>query len=299
MKKLITIIAMTLCLVMGFTMFTACSGEKEILVVARTSGSGTRDAFDSLVKNADGDSLAKKADGTSRDAVISTAIFLGETGLVMEKVASVKNSIGYISLGSVNNTIKAIKVDGVEATAANVLNNTYKLQRPFVIMTNKTATLTSATADFMSYLGSKQAQSVVTANKYVEQTSNYDYAAPSETLGGTIVIKGSSSVDPLMDKLIADYKTKGGSKVSEIVFEKDAPSSSVGIAAAKADTTGNVIGMSSSAMKAADATVLNHFNLALDAVAVIVNNSNTMNNITIAQLYDIYTGSVKKFTDLK
>lgn len=301
MKKFFMVIATVLCLTVGLTSFAACNTttNDEILVVSRESGSGTRDAFDSLVKNEAGDSLSKKADGTKYDAIVKTANIQNSTGNVMTKVSTVKNAIGYISLGSLNSTVKAITVNGIAANAANVLNGTYKLQRPFVIATNKNAVLTEATADFVKYLQSSQAQAVVTSNKYVEQASKSTYVAPEKAISGRVVIKGSTSIDPLMDKLIADYQKIGGSKVNGVEFLKDAQGSSQGVTAAVEDTTGTVIGMSSSKIKDNYAPSLKQFNIALDAVAVIVNNSNSIKNLTIANLYDIYTGAIKSFSNIK
>jgi len=299
MKKFFMVIATVLCLTVGLTSFAACQPNDEILVVSRESGSGTRDAFDSLIKNEAGDSLSKKADGTKYDAIVKTANIQNSTGNVMTKVSTVKNAIGYISLGSLNSTVKAITVNGIAANAANVLNGTYKLQRPFVIATNKNAVLTEATADFVKYLQSSQAQAVVTSNKYVEQASKSTYVAPEKAISGRVVIKGSTSIDPLMDKLIADYQKIGGSKVNGVEFLKDAQGSSQGVTAAVEDTTGTVIGMSSSKIKDNYAPSLKQFNIALDAVAVIVNNSNSIKNLTIANLYDIYTGAIKSFSNIK
>ncbi|MEG2159333.1 MAG: substrate-binding domain-containing protein, partial [Clostridia bacterium] len=276
MKKVTKVLIVVLCCVLCLSVVAGCGGEKDILVVSRESGSGTRDAFDGLIKNSEGDSLAKKADGTVVDAITKTADIQNSTGNVMTKVSSAQSAIGYISLGSLNSTVKSLTLNGVTATAENVLNNSYKLQRPFVIMTNKSVTLTSATQDFLRYLESSDAQKIVKASKYVEQASVIEYTAPASPISGKIVIKGSTSVDPLMDKLIADYLIKGGNKVTGVEFSKDAQGSAQGISSAKADTVGNVIGMSSSAIKTADAESLKYSNIALDAVAVIVNNNNTL-----------------------
>ncbi len=280
--------------------FTACNnGEKDILVVSRDATSGTRDAFDGLIKK-DGASLKKDANGVEYEAspIVKSAEILQKTGDVITKVSSTKTAIGYISLGSLNNTVKAVTVNGVEATAENVLNDTYKLKRPFVVVTTNSTTLTTATADFMKYLGSNDAQKIIVAEKYIEQASDTAYIAPTETLSGKIVIRGSSSMDELMNELIKDYRSIGGDKVLAIEFDKDAQGSSYGTSATKSDTTGNVIGMSSSAIKSADAGSLNQITIALDAVAIIVNNDNALKNVTVEQLFDIYTGAITKFSQV-
>nr|HPG92712.1 substrate-binding domain-containing protein [Clostridia bacterium] len=270
MKKFVKIMVIILALVISSSVFMACGEEKDILVISREDGSGTRDAFDGLIKSDSGASLKKDAEGNSytESPFVATTLFLSKTGDVITKVNQTKTAIGYISLGSLNDTVKALTVEGVEATAANVINGTYKLWRPFVIVTNNSVALTEATADFMTYLQSTQAQTIVSENKYVNVTATNTYTAPVQALSGVIVIKGSTSVDPLMAELIADYLSIGGAKVSGIDFQVDAQGSSHGIAAAKEDTTGNVIGMSSSAIKTADATELNQFDIAKDAVAI-------------------------------
>ncbi|MEG2541406.1 MAG: substrate-binding domain-containing protein [Clostridia bacterium] len=304
MKRKMKIVATILCVAVIGAMavgLTACNGgEKNILVISREDGSGTRDAFDGLVKNADNASLKKDANGNdyTSSPLVKSAEILSKTGDVITKVSSTKTAIGYISLGSLNDTVKAVSINGIVASAKTVLDGAYALKRPFVIVTSNSVAMTAATADFLKYLSSSEAQKIVTAEKYVEQASKTAYIAPTTALSDTIVIKGSTSIDKLMDGLIANYRSLGGAKVSDIVFEKDAQGSSYGLSAAKGDTTGNVIGMSSSAIKSADATSLNQITIALDAVAVIVNNNNSLTNITIAQLYDIYTGAITKYSQL-
>ncbi|MDR2090994.1 MAG: substrate-binding domain-containing protein [Clostridiales bacterium] len=301
MKKLVKIILVVLCVVVGAAGLSACTWwEKDILVIARTAGSGTRDAFDTLIKNEAGDSLAKKADGTAQGSgvFVKTLVEQDNTASVMTKVAANENSIGYISLGSVNETVKVLSVNGVAPSSETVLDGSYALKRPFVLATNKTTALSDAAADFAAYLNSTEAQAIVEANGYVQFGQHVGYAAPAEVLGGTVKLRGSTSVEPLMSKLIADYKVKGGASVSGITFDLDAQGSSAGITAAKNDQEGNVIGMSSSALKAADEAALNSFTIALDAVAIIVHNKNKVDNLTIAQIFGIYTGSITKFSKI-
>lgn len=298
-KSIVTIVCLILALTLGVFGLTACNdSEKDILVISRDANSGTRDAFDDLIKK-NGASLKKDADGNAYTSspIVSSAEFLAKTGLVLTKVSSTKTALGYISLGSLDNTVKALTINGVEATSENVLNGSYQLKRPFVVVTSNTAELSDATNDFMKYLKSSNAQEIV-KESYVEQASTVAYTAPETALTGKVVIRGSSSMDDLMDDLIQGYLTIGGAKVSGIEFDKDAQGSSFGVSAAKNDTEGNVIGMSSSAIKSADASSLNQHTIALDAVVVIVNNSNTVTGVTIEQLFDIYTGTITKFSQL-
>lgn len=295
MKTSKKVIFVMIALVIALTaVLAACGGEKDIAVIARTSGSGTRDAFESIVKSEDGTAL--------KDAgLMKGAIEQDKTSTVISLVSSTETGIGYVSLGSVDDSVKVLKVEGVEATAENVLSGDYKMQRPFVIMTNKAMgeNLTAATRDFLAFLRSTQAQDVVEEEGYVRQDEGAtEYTAPASAVSGTVSISGSTSVDPLMDKLIGKYKEIGGASVAGVEISKNCQGTSHGISAVKADKTGNVIGLGSSAVKEADEAEIAHFEIALDAIAVIVNPENTLEDITIAQLFDIYTGKTVKFSAL-
>lgn len=295
MKTSKKVIFVMIALVIALTaVLAACGGEKDIAVIARTSGSGTRDAFESIVKSEDGTAL--------KDAgLMKGALEQDKTSTVISLVSSTETGIGYVSLGSVDDSVKVLKVEGVEATAENVLSGDYKMQRPFVIMTNKAMgeNLTAATRDFLAFLRSTQAQDVVEEEGYVRQDEGAtEYTAPASAVSGTVSISGSTSVDPLMDKLIGKYKEIGGASVAGVEISKNCQGTSHGISAVKADKTGNVIGLGSSAVKEADEAEIAHFEIALDAIAVIVNPENTLEDITIAQLFDIYTGKTVKFSAL-
>lgn len=295
MKTSKKVIFVMIALVIALTaVLAACGGEKDIAVIARTSGSGTRDAFESIVKSEDGTAL--------KDAgLMKGALEQDKTSTVISLVSSTKTGIGYVSLGSVDDSVKVLKVEGVEATAENVLSGDYKMQRPFVIMTSKAMgeNLTAATRDFLAFLRSTQAQDVVEEEGYVRQDEGAtEYTAPASAVSGTVSISGSTSVDPLMDKLIGKYKEIGGASVAGVEISKNCQGTSHGITAVKADKTGNVIGLGSSAVKEADEAEIAHFEIALDAIAVIVNPENTLEDITIAQLFDIYTGKTVKFSAL-
>ena len=295
MKTSKKVIFVMIALVIALTaVLAACGGEKDIAVIARTSGSGTRDAFESIVKSEDGTAL--------KDAgLMKGALEQDKTSTVISLVSSTKTGIGYVSLGSVDDSVKVLKVEGVEATAKNVLSGDYKMQRPFVIMTNKAMgeNLTAATRDFLAFLRSTQAQDVVEEEGYVRQDEGAtEYTAPASAVSGTVSISGSTSVDPLMDKLIGKYKEIGGASVAGVEISKNCQGTSHGISAVKADKTGNVIGLGSSAVKEADEAEIAHFEIALDAIAVIVNPENALEDITIAQLFDIYTGKIVKFSAL-
>lgn len=296
MKRSKKVIFIVVVLVLALTAILTACGEKNIAVIARTAGSGTRDAFESIVKAEDGTSLKEAG-------LMKGALEQDKTSTVISLVSSTPTGIGYVSLGSVDESVKVLQVEGVEATAENVLNGTYKMQRPFEIMTNRALTeaerLTPATQDFVKFLKSVQAQEIVAEEGYVKQEEGAtEYDAPAQALSGSIAISGSTSVDPLMDKLIGAYKRIGGENVADVEISKNCQGTSHGISAVKADDAGNVIGLGSSAVKEADEAQISHFAIALDAIAVIVHPDNELQNVGIAQLFGIYTGAITKFSAL-
>lgn len=286
-RKLAAIVAATLSAITVFA-FTGCAnGSKNILVVCREAASGTREAFDKYV-------------GLTADELTSDKEEYSSTGNVREKVANTKTAIGYISLASVDDSVKALKVEGVEATEANVREGKYKIQRPFLLLTNKSVTLTTAAKDFFDYAMSKTAEAAIIKDKGITTAdfdTRKDYVVPADAISGTVILKGSTSMEDMIKYLVAEYKKLGGDKVSAVQFTFDFPGSSGGRTAAKEDTTGNVIGLASSAK--ADAAYT-ETTLCLDAVAVIVNkNNDKISDVNAQTLKDIYTGKIKKFEDIK
>lgn len=264
----------------------ACNQEKDILVVTREASSGTREAFDKYV-------------GIAASDVVSTAEEYSSTGNVREKVASTATAIGYISLASVDDSVKKLTVEGVEATYDNVRNGSYKISRPFMLLTGNGVELQPAAQDFFDYCMSKTAEAAINAEKGIT-TSDFaerkEYAVPEAALSGTVVVKGSTSMEDMIKKLIAEYQKLGGDKVSGITFTTDFPGSGGGRTAAKEDAVGNVIGLASSAH--ADSGYTEH-TLCLDAVAVIVNkDNNDISDVDKDSLKAIYTGAVTKYSKI-
>lgn len=264
----------------------ACNQEKDILVVTREASSGTREAFDKYV-------------GIAASDVVSTAEEYSSTGNVREKVASTATAIGYISLASVDDSVKKLTVEGVEATYDNVRNGSYKISRPFLLLTGNGVELQPAAQDFFDYCMSKTAEAAINAEKGIT-TSDFaerkEYAVPEAALSGTVVVKGSTSMEDMIKKLIAEYQKLGGDKVSGITFTTDFPGSGGGRTAAKEDAVGNVIGLASSAH--ADSGYTEH-TLCLDAVAVIVNkDNNDISDVDRDSLKAIYTGAVTKYSKI-
>lgn len=290
-KKIAILISVFLVCAMSIAAFTACdkNAEKSINVIGRDSASGTREAFESLIKNSDGTKLEGKMTQKAEE--------LEATSAVIAKVQSNKTAIGYISLGSLDDSVKAVKVNGVAPTVENVQNGSYVLYRPFVIITNKTLTegdnLTAATKDFLNYLKSDKASKIVADNGFVPNTDN-NQTFSSDKSAGTVIIRGSTSVEKVMTILMDGYKKLN----PNVTFDINCQGSGAGRTAAKDDTAGNVIGMSSSAIKAEDAGYFAQFDLAQDAVVIIVNKANAIDNLTIQNLYDIYTGAVTRFSEI-
>lgn len=309
MKKLlmsILAVALTFTCVFGFT---ACNAEKNITVVVREQGSGTREAFDKVVTDGEHFLEEKDADGKKVYNTTNTAVQQTKTGNVLSAVAADKNAIGYISLGSLNDSVKVINVDGVAPSTATVLDGTYKIQRPFVVMTNSNVTLNPITQDFMNYLKSAKTKAhaeaagcifLEDAAKRANQgatpieVGTYEKQASLPT-GGKIIIRGSTSMEKFINAAAKGYADMYGAKAEDI-FDIQLEGSSVGRKAAEEDTNGNVIGLSSAAVNKSE---INSFNVCLDAVVVIVHKDNTaVSNLTLKNLYDIFSGKVTKFSEI-
>ena len=259
--------------------------DQDITVISREDGSGTRGAFIELTgveeKNADG----QKVDNTTEAAAIQSS-----TNGVMTAVANDETAIGYISLGSLNDSVKAVKVGGIEASAETVKDGSYTLARPFNIVTNGEATDPVA-VDFIAYCLSKDGQALATEEGYVgSEGEDYTSAQPE----GKITVGGSSSVSPLMEKLIEAYKTVNPNAELEL----QTTDSTTGVSGALEGTY--TIGMASRELKdsevegGAKATVL-----ALDGIAVVVNPVNTTDDLTVDQIKGIYTGELTTWADVQ
>ena len=259
--------------------------DQDITVISREDGSGTRGAFIELTgveeKNADG----KKVDNTTEAAAIQSS-----TNGVMTAVANDETAIGYISLGSLNDSVKAVKVGGIEASAETVKDGSYTLARPFNIVTNGEATDPVA-VDFIAYCLSKDGQALATEEGYVgSEGEDYTSAQPE----GKITVGGSSSVSPLMEKLIEAYKTVNPNAELELLTSD----STTGVSGALDGSY--TIGMASRELKDSEteggavSTVL-----AQDGIAVVVNPANSVEDLTVDQIKGIYTGELTVWSDLQ
>lgn len=261
------------------------SKSQTITVVSREDGSGTRGAFIELFGIEEKDASGKKVDNTTDDATITNS-----TEVMMTTVAGDEAAIGYTSLGALNSSIKALKVDGAEATAANVKSGTYKISRPFNIATK--GTVSEVTQDFINYILSEDGQKIVESNGYISQGNSGVFT--SNGASGKIVVAGPSSVTPVMEKLLEAYqKVNTGAKIE--LQESD---STTGMTAAIDGTCD--IGMASRELKDSEKSAgLTNQVIALDGIAVIVNNKNSASNITSEQVKAIFTGETTDWSNVK
>ena len=288
------VLAMLACGVLTAGLLTGCGGsssdtagadDAEITVVSREDGSGTRGAFVELFGVQDEDDKGEKTDMTTEDATITSS-----TEVVMTTVAGNKNAIGYCSLGSMNDTVKAVKIDGVEATVDNINNGKYAISRPFNIATNGTPS--EVTQDFINYILSEDGQKIVEENGYIKASDAG--AFKSNGAKGKIVVAGSSSVSPVMEKLMEAYK-KVNTGADVELQESD---STTGMKNAIAKTCD--IGMASRDLKDSETSAgLKATVIAKDGITVVVNKENSIDNLTKDQVNNIYRGKITTWGEVK
>jgi len=258
--------------------------RREITVVSRESGSGTRGAFVELtgVEVRDGDNTT---DMTSEEAVIGNG-----TNAIMTNVAGDIYAIGYISTGSVNDTIKTVNIDGVEPTSANILAGTYKISRPFIVVTMDA--LSSVAQDFLDFIMSSEGQEIV-AGSYIPVDQNAP-AFESNNATGTVVVGGSTSVAPVVEKLAEAYEAiNTGANI-----EVHATGSGAGITGAIDGVVD--IGMSSRDIRDSEMENLyQQITIAMDGIAVIVNNDNPLTNLTMEEVREVFVGEKTRWSEVQ
>lgn len=271
--------------VLAATMLASCGGSSDkITVISREDGSGTRGAFIELTGIEEKDSNGNKTDNTKKDALICKS-----TDVVLTQVSGDKNAIGYISFGSLNDTVKALKVEGVEPSTATIESGDYKIVRPFNIAVKDG--LSDAAQDFENYILSSDGQDIIEKAGYIKiDKSAAAYA--SNNASGKVVVSGSSSVTPVMEKLAEAYQ-KANTNVTVDVQQSD---SSTGIKDAINGTSD--IGMASRDISDDELSQgIKSVTIAQDAIAVIVNKDNAVDNITMDEIKAIYTGSKTTWSD--
>lgn len=262
---------------------TSASGP--ITVISREDGSGTRGAFIELFGVEQKDDSGAKVDYTTEDAEISNS-----TEVMIQSVAGNTAAIGYISLGSLDETVKAVKIDGAEATVDNIKSGTYKVSRPFnVAMKGDSAN--EVAKDFLAYIMSQEGQAVVSEKGYIGDDSAAPYAGTKPS--GKIAVAGSSSVSPLMEKLIEAYQALNPGADIEL----QTSDSTTGMTNAIDGVCD--LGMASRELKQEelDAGLVSTV-IATDGIAVIVNNDSPIDELTSDQVKAIYTGETTDWSEL-
>ena len=297
MKTCKKIFAIILAMVMATAVLASCGNTgdgdnkstfdpaKEIGVISRENGSGTRGAFIELFGIEQKNEAGEKIDHTTMEAVITNS-----TAVMMTSVAGDKYAIGYLSLGSLDETqVKAVAIDGVAATVENIENGTYKIARPFNIVTK--AGLSTAAQDFINFIMSADGQAVIEKGGYIAVSDAAAYTGSISS--GKIVVSGSSSVTPIMEKLKEAYIAKNPG----VTVEVQQSDSSTGVANAIDGTCD--IGMASRELKDSEvAKGVSSTVIAMDGIAVIVNHENTVDNLTAEQVMKIFMGDLVKWSEV-
>lgn len=249
--------------------------SSDITIVSREDGSGTRGAFIELF------GIQEEVDGEKVDMTTEEAQITNSTSVMMTTVAGDEYAIGYVSLGSLDESVKALKIDGAEATAENVKSGDYKVSRPFNIATKKDLD-NEVAKDFINYIMSAEGQKVVEDNGYiaVDGAEAFEGTQPS----GKAVVGGSSSVSPVMEKLAEAYKEVNPNAEIEL----QTTDSTTGMTSAIDGSYD--IGMASRELKEEESAELDAKVIATDGIAVIVNNNNAMDELSSEQVKAIYTG---------
>ena len=257
--------------------------SNDISIVSREDGSGTRGAFIELfgIEEKQGD---QKVDMTTEDAQITN-----NTSVMLTTVAKDDYAIGYVSLGSLDDSVKALKIDGAEATEENIKDGSYKVSRPFNIATKGDPT-NEVAKDFIDYILSKDGQQVISDNGYISNDDAADYAGTAPS--GKCVVGGSSSVSPVMEKLIEAYK-----KVNpNAEIELQTSDSTTGMTSTIEGSYD--IGMASRELKDDEAAELEATVIATDGIAVIVNKANPADELSADQVKSIYVGDVTTWDEV-
>ena len=293
MKKMLSF---GLMMTLAASMLAGCGGSGEpaaeesaagspITVVSREDGSGTRGAFIELFGIEEKNDAGEKIDLTTDLAEITNS-----TAVMMTTVAGNTNAIGYVSLGSLDDSVKVLSIDGVEATVENIKNGTYSVARPFNIATGEK--VSEAAQDFINFILSDEGQAVVEENGYISQGSTG--AFESTMVEGKVIVAGSSSVTPVMEKLKEAYLAINTNASIE-VQQSDSTTGMTSAIEGMCD-----IGMASRELKDSELEAgLTPTVIAMDGIAVVVNHNNAVNGLESAQVKDIFTGAVTVWSEVQ
>mgnify|MGYP002535099793 CR=1 FL=1 len=253
-------------------------------VLSREDGSGTRGAFIELFGIEEKDADGNKVDNTTDEAIITNS-----TSVMLTSVASDEYAIGYVSLGSLDDTVKAVDIDGAAASVENIKNGSYTIARPFNIATK--GDVSEAAQDFITYITSADGQQIIEDNGYIAVGDKPAYEAAD--VEGKVVVAGSSSVTPVMEKLAEGYKAVND-KVDIEVQQSDSTTGMTSAIDGLCD-----IGMASRDLKDSETEAgLTATVIAKDGIAVIVNNDSGVEELTSEQVKDVYTGNITTWEDL-
>ncbi|MCD8316513.1 MAG: extracellular solute-binding protein [Eggerthellaceae bacterium] len=304
MRKRFAAIIVGALLVVGMLVFAGCSSngndtssdeessneavsstaQGQINVYSREDGSGTRDAFTELF------GIVQDVDGQDVDMTTLDAAITNSTSVMMTSVAGDENAIGYISLGSLSDMVKALQIDGVDATADNVKSGSYAISRPFNLVINDD--LSDAAQDFMDYILSSDGQQVIEENGYVGVADDAD-AYTTSGASGKVVVAGSSSVTPVMEKLAEAYEALN----PDVSIEVQQSDSTTGINMAIEGTAD--IGMASRDLKDTETdSGVSSTPIALDGIAVIVSPDSSIDGLTSDQVMEIFTGEITDWSEI-
>ena len=256
----------------------------EIAVISREDGSGTRSAFVELTGIEETDPNGEKIDQTTVEAIVAN-----NTNVVMTTVAGNRCAVGYISLGSLNETVKPLKIDGVEISVESIHSDEYKLARTFTVAYR--GELSETTRDFLDFVLSDAGQAGVASAKYVPVSSG-DYRTDGGR-SGKIVIGGSSSVAPVMEKLKEAYRALNPGVEIE-VQPSDSTTGALNAIEGIVD-----LAMASRELKGSEREALTPVVIARDGIAVIVHRDNPIESITLAQLRAVFTGELLSWNEFE
>ncbi len=281
---LVALAILALCLPLSCVASSAFDAGCPINVISREEGSGTRGAFIELLKVE-----VKNADGTKKDMTTDEAQITSKTDVMLTSVAKDAHAIGYVSMGSLNDTVRALNIDGIPATAENGKSGLYPVVRPFNIATK--AELSDVARDFIAFMLSAEGQAVVGKSYITVDAAAAPYAGSKPS--GKIVVAGSSSVTPIMEKLKEAYLTINPGATIEIQMSD----STAGMTAAMDGTCD--IGMASRELKGSEKERLSATPIALDGIAVIVSTDNPTTALTSDQVRQIFTGELEGWSQLQ
>ena len=275
MKKLFAIV-----LALALTCAVAFAAEGTITVMSREDGSGTRGAFVELTGVEQDD-----VDMTTVDAVITNS-----TAVMLTSVSGDPNAIGYVSMGSLNETVKAVSVDGNAATVEGIKDGSYTLARPFVVTTY--GEVGEIAQDLLNYIMSAEGQAIINEEGYIAINDAAE-AYTAAGVSGEITVGGSSSVTPVMEKLAEAYMALNPD-VTVVVQQSDSTTGVTGTIEGTVD-----LGMASRDLKAEEEEQgVVGTTIAMDGIAVIVNLENDTENLTTEQIMNIYTGAITDWSEL-